>query len=61
LDRLNEVRLVTIITASEKKENPKVTRKLEEMSSEQAKLVNVLELVDLHKKKMKMEGVSVYT
>lgn len=61
LDRLNEVRLATIITAGEKKENPKVTRKLEEMSSEQAKLVNVLELVDLHKKKMKMEGVSVYT
>ena len=61
LDRLNEIRLVTIITADEKKGNAKVTRQLEEMSSEQTKLANGLDLTDLHKKKMKIEGISVYT
>ena len=60
LDRLNEIRLATIITAGGKKGKAKVTRKLEEMSSEQIKLASALELTDLHKKMMKIEGVSVY-
>ena len=60
LDRLNEIRLATIITAGGKKGKAKVTRKLEEMSSEQIKLASALELTDLHKKRMKIEGVSVY-
>ncbi len=60
LDRLNEIRLATIITAGEKKGKAKVTRMLEEMSSEQIKLASALELTDLHKKMIKIEGVSVY-
>jgi transposase len=60
LDRLNEVRLATLITAGGKRGKAKVTRTLEEMSSEQTKLANALELTDLHKKKMKVEGISVY-
>jgi len=60
LDRLNEIRLATLITAGKKKGKAKVTRTLEEMSSEQTKLANALELTDLHKKKMKVEGISVY-
>jgi transposase len=61
LNRLNEIRLATIITAGGKKGKAKVTRQLEEMSSEQIKFANALELTDLHKKKMKIEGISVYT
>ena len=60
LDRLNEIRLATIITAGGKKGKAKVTRKLEEMSSEQIKLASALELTDLNKKMMKIECVSVY-
>jgi transposase len=60
LDQLNDVRLATMIGVSGKKGKPKVTRMLEEMSTEQAELVNSLELTDLHHKKMKIDGISVY-
>ena len=60
-DTLNNIRLATILEISGKRGKPKATRQIEEMTEDQERLLEGLNLADLHKKPLKLKGVSVYT
>jgi transposase len=60
MDDLNNIRLATILNSTGQRGKPKVIRKLEEMTAQQAALVTALNLGELHKKPLKINGVSVY-
>jgi transposase len=60
LDTLNEIRLATILELSGKRGKPKATRQIEEMTEDQQCLIEGLSLADIHKRPLKIEGVSVY-
>jgi transposase len=60
LDTLNNVRLATILEMSGKRGKPKATRQIEEMTEDQEHLMDGLNLADIHKKPLKIKGVSVY-
>ena len=60
LDTLNNIRLTTLLEMSGKRGTPKATRQIEEMTDDQSRLMDGLNLVDLHKTPFKIKGVSVY-
>jgi len=60
IDTLNNVRLSTLLEMSGKRGKPRATRQIEEMTEDQKRLVDGLNLADVHTKPLKMEGVSVY-
>ena len=60
LDTLNNIRLSTLLEMSGKRGKPRATRLIEEMTKEQMRLLDGLKLADVHKKPLKIEGVSVY-
>lgn len=60
LDSLNRVRLSQRVEYSGKKGKPKLFYQLEEMSNEELALVKALNLTDIHRKPLKIEGVGVY-
>jgi len=60
LDTLNNVRLATLLDAGAKRGKPQARRQLEQMSEEQTCLMDALELMDIHKKPIKIKGISVY-
>ncbi len=60
LDELNNIRLVTLLEMSGKRGKPKATRQIEEMTGIQKRLMDGLNLADIHKKPLKIKGVSVY-
>jgi transposase len=60
LNKLNEIRMATLIEITEKRGKPRCVHKLEEMSSEQNEILRKLNLTKTHLKKLKMQGVSVY-
>lgn len=60
LDTLNNIRLVTLLEVTGKRGKPKATRQLEEMTENQACLMDALNLADIHKKPLKIKGVRVY-
>jgi len=60
LDTLNNIRLSTVLEMSGKRGKPRVTRQLEEMTGDQMHLVDALNLAEVHKKPLKIKGVSVY-
>ncbi len=45
---------------SGKRGKPRATRQIEEMTEDQMRLVDALNLADVHKKPLKIKGVSVY-
>jgi len=59
-DTLNNIRLSTVLEMSGKRGKPRATRQLEEMTEDQMRLVDALNLADVHKKPLKIKGVSVY-
>ncbi|MEI7512964.1 MAG: IS1634 family transposase, partial [Candidatus Uhrbacteria bacterium] len=61
LDTLNNIRLTTLLEMSRKRGTPKATRQIEEMTDDQRRLVDGLNLADLHKTQIKIDGVSVYS
>ncbi len=61
LDTLNNIRLTTLLEMSGKRGTPKATRQIEEMTDDQRRLVDGLNLADLHKTQIKIDGVSVYS
>ena len=61
LDTLNHIRLGTILEQPSGQGRPKATYKLEDMTKEEAKLLNALGVQDLHRKRPKLNGVGVYT
>ena len=60
LDTLNNIRLSTILEMSGKRGKPKATRLIEEMTEDQRRLMDGLNLADVHTKPVKIKGVSVY-
>jgi transposase len=60
LDTLNNIRLVTLLEVAGKRGKPQATRQLEEMTEDQTCLMDALNLADIHKKPLKIKGVSVY-
>ena len=60
LDSLNKVRLSQSVECSGKKGKPKVIYKLEEMSRDEQALIQALNLADIHRKPLKIDGVRVY-
>lgn len=60
LDTLNNIRLATLLELSGKRGKPKATRQIEEMTEDQQRLLEGLNLADVHKRPLKIEGVSVY-
>ena len=60
LDTLNDIRLTTLLEMSGKRGTPKATRQIEEMTDDQSRLMDGLNLTDLHKTPLKINGVSVY-
>jgi len=60
LDTLNNIRLSTILEMSGKRGKPKATRLIEEMTEDQRRLMDGLDLADVHTKPVKIKGVSVY-
>lgn len=60
LDTLNNVRLSTILEVSGKRGTPKATRQIEEMTDDQARLMDGLKLMDVHKKPFKIDSIGVY-
>jgi len=60
LDTLNNVRLATLLEMTGKRGKPKARRQLEEMTEEQTRLMDALELTDIHTKPIKIKGLSVY-
>ena len=60
LDTLNNIRLSTLLEVTGKRGKPKAIRQLEEMSDEERRLMEALDLTEIHQKPLKIEGVSVY-
>ncbi|MFN2351480.1 MAG: hypothetical protein ABR497_05995, partial [Kiritimatiellia bacterium] len=60
LDTLNNVRLSTVLEMSGKRGKPMATRMIEEMTEDQKRLIEGLNLADVHTKPVKLKGVSVY-
>jgi transposase len=60
LDTLNNIRLATLLEMSGKRGKPRATRQIEEMTEDQKRLMDGLNLADVHKKPLKIKGVSVY-
>jgi len=60
LDMLNNIRLATILENTETRGKVKASYKLEEMEPEEKILMNGLNIMDLHEKRPKLQGVGVY-
>ena len=60
LDTLNNIRLVTLLALTGKSGKPRTTRQIEEMTEDQSCLLDALNLADVHKKPLKINGVGVY-
>ena len=60
LDTLNNIRLTTVLDMSGKRGTPKATRQIEEMTDDQSRLMDGLNLAEAHQKPIPIQGVSVY-
>ncbi len=60
LDTLNNIRLSTLLEMSGKRGKPRATRHIEEMTEDQMRLMDGLNLADVHKKPLNIQGVGVY-
>jgi transposase len=60
LDTLNNIRLTTLLEMSGKRGKPKATRQIEEMTHDQRRLMDGLNLAEVHKKPLTIREVSVY-
>ena len=60
LDTLNNIRLSTLLEETKSRGRVKATYQLEEMSDEESLLMNALGIMDFHKHRLKLQGLSVY-
>ena len=58
LDDLNEVRLATILERDKNK--PNVKYQLEELDEKELGFMKALECLNIHERKLKLKGISVY-
>ena len=61
LDTLNNIRLTTVLEMSGKRGTPKATRQIEEMTADQSRVMDGLNLAQAHQKPITIQGVSVYS
>lgn len=61
LNILNNIRLTTLLEITGNRGKPKATRQIEEMTEAQTRLMDALNLADIHKKPLKINGVGVYS
>ena len=61
LDTLNNIRLSTVLEMSGERGRPKATRLIEEVTEDQKRLMDGLNLADVHTKPVKLKGISVYS
>lgn len=61
LVNLNNIRLATLVEASQGRGKPKVTYQLEQTDAQESTLVQTLGIAELHTKRPKIDQVSVYT
>ena len=61
LDKLNNIRLTTLLEVTNRRGQPKAIRQLEEMSEDQKRLLDALDLAEIHQHPLKIQGVSVYS
>ena len=61
LDTLNNIRLSAMLENTKARGRVKATYQLEEMSEEESLLMNTLGIMDFHKHRLKLQGLSVYT
>jgi transposase len=61
LDTLNNIRLATMLEETTTRGKVKATYKLEEMSDEEDRIMEALEIKELHNNRPKLQGVGVYT
>lgn len=60
LDTLNNIRLSAMLEETKVRGRVKATYKLEEMSDKESLLMNALGIMDFHKHRLKLQGLSVY-
>ena len=60
LDTLNNIKLSTLLEETKSRGRVKATYQLEEMSDEESLLMNALGIMDFHKYRLKLQGLSVY-
>ncbi|WP_169702850.1 IS1634 family transposase [Candidatus Kuenenia stuttgartensis] len=60
LDTLNNIRLSAMLEETKARGRVKATYKLEEMSDKESLLMNALGIMDFHKHRLKLQGLSVY-
>ena len=60
LDTLNNIKLSTLLEETNSGGRVKATYQLEEMSDEESLLMNALGIMDFHKYRLKLQGLSVY-
>jgi len=60
LDTLNNIRLSAMLEETKSRGRVKATYQLEEMSDEESLLMNALGIMDFHKHRLKLQGLSVY-
>ena len=60
LDTLNNIRLSALLEETKSRGRVKATYQLEEMSDEESLLMNALGIMDFHKYRLKLQGLSVY-
>ena len=61
LNTLNNIRLATILEESKKPGAVKAIYKLEEMTDEEKKLMQALQIKDMHNSRPRINGVGVYS
>jgi len=61
LDTLNNIRLTTLLEMSGKRGTPKATRQIEDMTDDQSRLMDCLNIAEAHKKPLTIQGVGVYS
>lgn len=61
LDMLNNIRLATVLEESKTRGQVKALYQLEETSEQENRLLEVLELKNVHNERPKLKGVGVYT
>ncbi len=60
LDTLNNIRLSAMLEETKSRGRVKATYQLEEMSDEESLFMNALGIMDFHKHRLKLQGLSVY-
>lgn len=60
LDTLNGIRLATLLEDTKTKGQLKASYKLEEMTDDEQRLMDILNIMDFHERRPRLEGIAAY-